>query len=187
MPLIGVPRTATSRPGLAATRGGGRLTRGPSPSRSSGSDRMPRMYGLSGRSGAGTGLLAADELADLLRRRLAVIDESAVLEADAAGGLGHEVELMGRAHDGGALLHDVAEDLDQRLLPGRVEPDERLVDEHHPERTAQTEDDPGLLLEAAAEPRRQVVDAVVEAEHVDQVVGVLLPLLGLVQAGDVLD
>ena len=45
----------------------------------------------------------------------------------------------------------------------------------------------GLLLEAAAEPRGQVVDAVGEPEHLDEVVGVLLPLLGLVQAGDVLD
>ena len=43
MPLIGVPRTETSRPGLAATTGGGFLTRGPPPSRSSGSERMPRM------------------------------------------------------------------------------------------------------------------------------------------------
>ena len=67
------------------------------------------------------------------------------------------------------------EQLEQGVAPGAVEPDERLVDEQQLERADEGDGDGGLLAQAAAERRRQVVGPVGEAEDVEEVGGVLLP------------
>ena len=71
--------------------------------------------------------------------------------------------------------------------PGAVEADERLVDEQQLERADEGERDRRLLAQAAAERRRQVVGPVGEPDDVEEVGGVLLPVVGVVQAGDVLE
>ena len=75
----------------------------------------------------------------------------------------------------------------QRRLAGRVQADERLVDEEHGERPDQREHDRGLLAEAAAEARRQVVGPGVEVQEREQLVGRVGPALDAVESGDVLD
>ena len=61
---------------------------------------------------------------------------------------------MGGDDDGGAGVGRLVEELDQRVLAGLVEADERLVDQQQRERADEAEGDGRLLAQAAAEAGR---------------------------------
>ena len=94
---------------------------------------------------------------------------------------------MGGDHERRPVGVGEVEQFEQRLATDLVEADERLVDEHHVERAHERHGDRRLLLEAAAERHRQVVDAGGETDHLDHVDRLLLPVLGAVEPGDVLE
>ena len=94
---------------------------------------------------------------------------------------------MGRDHERGATAVGGAEQPEQGVTTRSVEPDERLVDDHHLEGADERKADGGLLAQPAAEGRRQLVGAFGQADRVEQLVGPLLPLRPAMQPGDVFE
>ena len=128
-----------------------------------------------------------DELVEIGLARSAVEHDRTVAEGDDPLALGDGGELVGRDHERRAIAVGGAEQLEQRIATGAVEPDERLVDHHHLERADERQADGCLLAQSAAERRRQLVGAIGQADGVQQLVGPLLPLRPAVQPGDVLE
>ena len=80
----------------------------------------------------GRGRRSVEEGVDQLPVGGAGVHGGTVAQRDAAGRVLEERQLVGRDHDGGARVGRGDEEVDERLLPGRVEPDERFVDERAP-------------------------------------------------------
>ena len=104
--------------------------------------------------------------------RLAVVAHLALRERDQALDALHERQLVRRDHDRRAAPRAPRRAASsKRRLAGRVEADERLVDEQQLEGADERERDRGLLAQAAAERAGQVVDALGQADPRDELVG----------------
>src|SRR6476469_7966176 len=140
-------------------------------------ERAPRLT-WSGRS--------AHEGEDVDPGRAAVVRQLPGPQGDAARDALDELEIVGRHHEGGAVLVGLVEQFEEGRLAGGVEADEGLVDEEEIEGPDEPEGQRRLLAQAAAEGDGQVVGPLVDAEVAEEVGGVLLPVVAAVQPGDVL-